>query len=101
MFRNVLTVSGKLPEWNYIFSDIRLIGDCKLSIAVNVRKAVCLSVGVHHLSPYCSWASIQSPHDPELFKWGWMDGWTDDIILSGLFWNKTFRSLGVSLDVVC
>lgn len=74
MFRNVLTVSGKLPEWNYIFSDIRLIGDCKLSIAVNVRKAVCLSVGVHHLSPYCSWASIQSPHDPELCKWGWMDG---------------------------
>lgn len=54
MFRNVLTVSGKLPEWNYIFSDIRLIGDCKLSIAVNVRKAVCLSVGLHHLSPYCS-----------------------------------------------
>lgn len=74
MFRNVLTVSGKMPEWNYMFSDIWLIGDCKLSIAVNVRKAVCLSVGVHQLSLYCSWTRIQPPHDPELCKWGWMDG---------------------------
>lgn len=69
---------------------VRLTGNSKLPIGLNVSVIDCLSMyvgplmnwrlvqGVPHCSPIVSWDQLQSPHNPvnRISGYGkWMDGW--------------------------